>query len=50
LPRSHVVQSRRESANYPIPAIIEYEYAGQQSAIDEVKRCPRFIEQALRRG
>jgi sugar phosphate isomerase/epimerase len=33
---------------YPIPAIIEYEYMGQRSAIDEVKRCTRFIEETLR--
>jgi sugar phosphate isomerase/epimerase len=30
-----------------ISAIIEYEYMGQGSAVDEVRHCRRFIEQAL---
>ena len=30
-----------------VPAIIEYEYMGQGSAVDEVRHCRRFIEQAL---
>ena len=36
------------SQRYDIPAIIEYEYMGAGSAVDEVKRCTRFIEEALR--
>lgn len=35
------------SERYAIPAMIEYEYAGEASAIDEVTNCKRFIEQAL---
>ena len=35
------------SERYTIPAIIEYEYASQASAIDEVTNCKRFIERAL---
>ena len=35
------------SEKSPIVAVIEYEYAGQGSAIDEVRNCKRFIEQAL---
>ena len=35
------------SDKYPIAAVIEYEYAGQQSAIEEVNTCKRFIEQVL---
>ncbi len=35
------------SEKYPIPAVIEYEYTGQLSAIEEVKRCKQFIEQVL---
>jgi sugar phosphate isomerase/epimerase len=35
------------SEKHPIAAIIEYEYMGQASAIDEVKTCKRFIELAL---
>jgi sugar phosphate isomerase/epimerase len=31
----------------PVPAIIEYEYPGERSAIEEVKRCKGFIEAAL---
>jgi sugar phosphate isomerase/epimerase len=31
----------------PIAAVIEYEYIGQGSALDEVRNCRRFIEQAL---
>ena len=38
-----LLQSERSS----IPAMIEYEYTGAQPAIEEVKRCARFIEQAL---
>ena len=37
--------SRSEKS--PIVAVIEYEYPGQGSAIDEVRNCKRFIEQAL---
>jgi sugar phosphate isomerase/epimerase len=37
-----------QSERYDIPAIIEYEYMGPRSAVDEVKRCIRFIEEALR--
>ena len=36
-----------KSEKYPIAAVIEYEYMGQASAIDEVKKCKRFIEQAF---
>ena len=35
------------SERSPIPAIIEYEYPGERSAIEEVKRCKGFIEAAL---
>jgi sugar phosphate isomerase/epimerase len=35
------------SEKSPIVAIIEYEYAGQGSAVDEVRNCKHFIEQAL---
>ena len=35
------------SEKSPIVAVIEYEYMGQGSAIDEVRNCKRFIEQAL---
>jgi sugar phosphate isomerase/epimerase len=35
------------SEKYPIVAVIEYEHVGQASAIDEVRTCKRFIEQAL---
>jgi sugar phosphate isomerase/epimerase len=35
------------SEKYPIPAVIEYEYAGQSSAIEEVRKCKQFIEQVL---
>jgi hypothetical protein len=35
------------SEKYPIAAVIEYEYAGQTSAIEEVRKCKRFIEQVL---
>jgi sugar phosphate isomerase/epimerase len=35
------------SEKYPIVAVIEYEHMGQASAIDEVRTCKRFIEQAL---
>jgi sugar phosphate isomerase/epimerase len=35
------------SGKYPIAAVIEYEYMGQASAIDEVRTCKRFIEQVL---
>jgi sugar phosphate isomerase/epimerase len=35
------------SEKYPIAAIIEYEYAGQSSAIEEVRNCKRFIERVL---
>ena len=36
-----------KTEKYPIAAVIEYEYMGQGSAIDEVRACRRFIEQAL---
>jgi sugar phosphate isomerase/epimerase len=36
-----------KSEKSSIAAIIEYEYMGQASAIDEVKNCTRFIQQAL---
>jgi sugar phosphate isomerase/epimerase len=36
-----------KSEKYPIVAVIEYEHMGQASAIDEVRTCKRFIEQAL---
>jgi sugar phosphate isomerase/epimerase len=36
-----------EAEKYPIAAVIEYEYMSQASAIDEVRTCKRFIEQAL---
>jgi hypothetical protein len=32
---------------YPIPAVIEYEYMSDRSAVDEVKKCMDFIRQAL---
>jgi hypothetical protein len=35
------------SEKLPIAAVIEYEYTGQASAIDEVRKCKSFIEQAL---
>jgi sugar phosphate isomerase/epimerase len=36
-----------KSEKYPIVAVIEYEHMGQASAIEEVRTCRRFIEQAL---
>jgi hypothetical protein len=33
--------------HYPIPAVIEYEYMSDRSAVDEVKKCMDFIRQAL---
>ena len=36
-----------KSEKFPIAAVIEYEYMGEASAIDEVRKCKRFIEQAL---
>ncbi len=36
-----------KSEKYPIVAVIEYEHMGQVSAIEEVKTCRRFIEEAL---
>ena len=36
-----------KSEKFPIVAVIEYEYMGEASAIDEVRKCKRFIEQAL---
>jgi sugar phosphate isomerase/epimerase len=33
--------------HYPIPAVIEYEYMIDRSAVDEVKKCMDFIRQAL---
>jgi len=32
---------------WPIPAYIEYEYKGQGSPVDEVKKCLAFAKQAL---
>jgi sugar phosphate isomerase/epimerase len=32
---------------YPIPAVIEYEYMGTGTPVDEVKRCIGFIRDAL---
>jgi sugar phosphate isomerase/epimerase len=32
---------------YPIPAVIEYEYMGTGTPVDEVKRCVAFIREAL---
>ena len=33
--------------DYRIPCIIEYEYPGQASPIEEVQRCVQFIQNAL---
>jgi hypothetical protein len=35
------------SERFPIVPVIKYEDLGQVSAIDEVRTCTRFIEQAL---
>jgi hypothetical protein len=32
---------------YPIPALIEYEYRGAGTPIEEVKKCMAFMRQAL---
>ena len=36
-----------KSEKYPIVAVIEYEHMGRAPAIEEVRNCKRFIEQAL---
>lgn len=36
-----------KTERYPIVAVIEYEYMGKGSAIDEVNACVRFIREAL---
>ena len=36
-----------QKERYPIPAIIEYEYMGEAPAVDEVKKCTRFIRETL---
>lgn len=33
--------------NWPVPAYVQYQYRGQGTAIEEVKRCLRYVNEAL---